>query len=435
MRAGAATVWRVLLPAVVLLGALQAVEPERWDVYRQRRHALAEQRPDGAIVLFGVGEEQGRISPGPFLQESNFLYLSGCREPDAALLIEPAVGGKPYRETLFLTKSSGAEQEWNGRRIDPSDDMAAAETGFAEVRNAERLAGLLQSALERHGRLYALLGEGPEVFGRSPAPDAEALLRELGVDEEPYNVRGTLARMRLIKSDEEVRWIERAVAASIAAHLAAWNAMRPGIAEYELFAEMSRALILGGALRPAYPPIVAAGANATTLHYAGLSSRIEPGDLVLMDVGGEAGGYAADLTRTVPASGRFSERQREVYGWVLEAQQAAIDAARPGARLVGPGSLTELVEKLFDSKQRGLSKRFRHAAGHFVGLDVHDPGPLGTILAPGMAITVEPGLYLPDEGFGIRIEDMLLITEDGARVLSADLPRKPEEIERILANR
>jgi Xaa-Pro aminopeptidase len=435
MRAGARRAGWVFLLASLCLAALHAVEPEPRDVFEQRRREIARQRPDGAIVLFGVDERQGRMSPGPFLQESNFYYLSGCREPDAALLIEPASGGRPYRETLFLTKSSTAAQEWNGRRIDPADPAAAGETGFGAVLGASRMAGRVRAAAGRYERVYTIFGEGPEVSGRPAAPDAEARLAKLGVEQAPHNLRPALAAMRLIKSAGEVRRIEQAVAASVKAHRAAWRALRPGLAEYEVYAEMARAMILGGALRPAYPPIVAAGPNATTLHYTDLTSMIEPGDLVLIDVGGEVGGYAADLTRTVPASGRFSERQREVYQWVLEAQELAIAAARPGARLAGPGSLTEQIEKFFDSVEQGLSGRFRHAAGHFVGLDVHDPSPLGTTLAEGMVITIEPGLYLPEEGIGVRIEDMLLITEDGARLLSAELPREPGEIERALAER
>jgi len=435
MRKGALRVARACLLAVAFLALVRAVEPEASDVFGQRRRALAQQRSDGAIVLFGVGVAQGRMSPGPFLQESNFLYLSGVREPDVALLIEPASDRGPYRETLFLTESSSVEQEWNGRRIDPSDEAAAAETGFAEVLEAGKLKSRLKAALDRHKRLYTLLGDGPEVHGRPGAPDAEARLAALGVETEPYNVRSTLTRMRLIKSDSEVRSIERAVDASVAAHRAAWKALRPGVSESELYAEMYRAMILGGALRPAYPPIVAAGPNATTLHYVDLTRTVGPGELVLMDVGAEVDGYAADLTRTLPATGRFTARQREVYEWVLEAQRRAIAAARPGAKLTGPGGLTELVERFFDSQQRGLAKRFRHAVGHFAGLDVHDPGPLGATLAEGMVITIEPGLYLPGEGIGVRIEDMLLITEHGARVLSEELPREPDAIERALAER
>jgi Xaa-Pro aminopeptidase len=420
---------------IVWISALYAVELPAWDAFQQRRRDLASRMPEGAIVLLGVSEEQGHIGPGPLVQESNFFYLSGCREPDAALLIEPASEGRPYRETLFLTKASGVEQEWKGRRIDPADGAAAAETGFAEVLGADSLERRVREAAKRYGRIYALLGEGPEVFGRASASAIRARLDAWGVKAEPYNIRPTIAEMRLIKSDAEVRAIERAVAATVAAHEAAWRVLRPGLAEYEVFAEMSRAMILLGALRPAYPPIVASGANATTLHYIELTSQIQPSELVLMDVGGEYRGYAADLTRTAPANGRFTPRQREVYEWVLEAQKKAIAAAGPGAKLAGSGSLTELVEQYFESKQKGLSQRLRHSVGHFIGLDVHDPSPLSTPLEPGMVITIEPGLYLPDEGLGIRIEDMLLITEDGARVLSAALPREAAEIERAMQRR
>jgi Xaa-Pro aminopeptidase len=431
-----------MLPSIrraVWLGALAAccaallaaIEPEPWDAFQRRRRDLAATRSEGAIVLFGVSEEQGRLGPGPLVQESNFYYLSGCREPGAVLLIEPAGDGRPYRETLFLERASGTEQEWNGRRVDPRADSAAAETGFAEVLETKDLEQRIADSVKRYGRLYTVLAK-PLVPMPSP-PDARERLDELGVKADPYDVASTVAQMRLIKSSGEIRAIEGAVRASMAAHQAAWRVLRPGLAEYEVFAEMSRAMILLGALRPAYPPIVASGPNATTLHYVSLTRKIEPGELVLMDVGGDFGGYAADLTRTVPADGRFTKRQREVYGWVLEAQQKAIAAARPGAALTGPGSLTELVENHFESKQKGLSRYFRHSVGHFIGLDVHDPNPLSTPLAEGMVITIEPGLYLPEEGLGIRIEDMLQITKDGARVLSAALPREAEEIERIFA--
>ena len=195
---------------------------------------------------------------------------------------------------------------------------------------------------------------------------------------------------------------------------------------------MSGEMIRHGAIRPAYPPIVASGPNAAVLHYADLTRRIRPGELVLMDVGGDYGGYAADLTRTVPADGRFTKRQRRLYDWTLAAQEAAIAALRPGARLTGPDSLTEVAQRAFDQARTGLSARFRHAVGHFVGLDVHDPSPLTTPLDEGMVVTVEPGLYLPDEGLGIRIEDMLVVTAEGARMLSADLPRAAEDVERAM---
>ncbi|MCB9384234.1 MAG: aminopeptidase P N-terminal domain-containing protein [Bryobacterales bacterium] len=421
------------IAALVTLGALllAAIEGPAADEFRQRRLRIASERAEGALVLFGVADASGRVDPGPLVQESNFFYLTGCREPGAALLIEPASDGRPYRETLFLERVSQADQEWNGVRIDPGDKTAPAQTGFDQVASSDRLAERLRSAAKRYGRLYTLLGE--EESSKPAPPDARTRLERLGVETEPYNLRSTLARLRMVKSASEVRAIERAVAITVDAHRASWAALRPGLTEYQLFAEMARVMIFGGALRPAYAPIVASGPNAVTLHYVELGRTIGAGELVLMDVGAEYEGYAADLTRTVPADGRFTARQREIYGWVLEAQQQSIAAARPGARLTGPGSLTEIAEQVFEFKQRGLSKRFRHSIGHFVGLDVHDPGALTTALEPGMVITIEPGLYLPDEDIGVRIEDMLLITEDGARQLSEALPSQADALERALA--
>ena len=416
--------------AALWISALWSVEPASWDAFQQRRRELAARRPEGVIVLFGVSEQEGRLGPGPLVQESNFYYLSGCRQPGAALLIEPAIEGREYRETLFLEKPTGVDEEWNGRRIDPAAETAPAETGFAQVLALSELERNLRAAAKRYHRVYAVLGQAPA--GRPPAPDAKARLAALGIENDPYDVRSTLAEMRLVKSSAELHAIERAIAATAAAHRAAWSVLRPGMAEYEVFAEMSRAMILRGALQPAYPPIIASGPKATTLHYVELTRSIEPSELVLIDVGAAFEGYAADLTRTVPASGRFTKRQRQVYEWVLEAQNQTIAAARPGATLTGPESLTELAQGVFESQEKGLANRFRHAVGHFVGLDVHDPSPLTTPLAEGMIITIEPGLYLPDEGFGVRIEDMLLITKDGARVLSNDLPRGADEIERAM---
>ena len=406
-----------------------AIEREPVEAYRARRRALAERRPDGPILLFGLDEADARLGPGPLFQDPNFYYLSGLREPGAALLLEPG----PPRETLFLPPANRVAQEWDGPRIDPAGKRSGDETGFERVRPRGDLAAALRQALAGGPRLYTLAGESRRPPGRPAAPDAAAHLREMGVEADVFDIRGELSDMRLRKSAGEIALIEKAVAASVAAHRAAWRALRPGMTEYEVFAAMSGEMIRRGAIRPAYPPIVASGPNAAVLHYAELTRRIRPGELVLMDVGGDYGGYAADLTRTVPAGGRFTKRQRRLYDWTLAAQDAAIAALRPGARLTGPDSLTEIAQRAFNEARPGLAARFRHAAGHFVGLDVHDPSPLTTPLDEGMVVTVEPGLYLPGEGIGIRIEDMFVVGAGGARMLSADLPRAAEEIERTMA--
>jgi Xaa-Pro aminopeptidase len=194
-----------------------------------------------------------------------------------------------------------------------------------------------------------------------------------------------------------------------------------------------------GCLRPAYTPIIGGGDNSTVLHYSQATHQMRPGELVVIDVGGEYGHYAADITRTVPASGRFTARQREIYEIVLGAQQAALKAIRPGMTLGGHGerSLTDIVRAYFDShgsdrEGQPLGRYFAHGLGHHVGLEVHDPGDPSARLQPGMVVTIEPGLYLPEEGIGVRIEDMVLITADGAEVLSQDLPKDPVEIEKLM---
>jgi Xaa-Pro aminopeptidase len=194
-----------------------------------------------------------------------------------------------------------------------------------------------------------------------------------------------------------------------------------------------------GCLRAAYTPIIGSGENSTILHYSQATRRLQPGELIVMDVGGEYGHYAADITRTVPVDGRFTPRQREIYEIVLRAQQAALDAVRPGMILGGHGdnSLTEIVRAYFNSHGtdrdgQPLGRYFNHGLGHHVGLEVHDPGDTGEPLQPGMVVTIEPGLYLPQEGIGVRIEDMVLITEDGAEVLSRDLPKDPDMVERLM---
>jgi Xaa-Pro aminopeptidase len=197
---------------------------------------------------------------------------------------------------------------------------------------------------------------------------------------------------------------------------------------------------LGGCEREAYAPIVGTGFNSTVLHYSVLDAQIKDGDVVVMDVGGEYGGYAADITRTVPANGKFTPRQREIYDIVLGAQNAALSAVKPGAILFGgKGSLQQIVTDYIDShghdrEGRTLGRYYPHGISHHLGLDVHDPGDRTRPLEPGMVVTVEPGIYIPKENLGVRIEDDVLVTSDGYKILTARLPRTADEIEKLMAN-
>jgi Xaa-Pro aminopeptidase len=297
----------------------------------------------------------------------------------------------------------------------------------------------LDQALKVYSEIYTLLPHEPGL-GQPPDPDWKSRLTELAPGRTPVDIRASITAMRQVKSVGEIALIRKAADATVAAHLAAWRKIRPGLTEYEVAAPMFEQLVAHGCLRPAYTPIIGTGFNASVLHYEAMSARLAAGELVLIDVGGECGHYASDLTRTVPANGKFSERQRKLYELVLDAQKAALAAVKPGARLTGGGSqsLVQLVRDFFDregKKRLGepMSKYFTHGLGHHVGLEVHDPADSDPPLEPGMVITIEPGLYMPREKLGIRIEDMVVVTADGAEVLSAALPKEPSEIEKILA--
>jgi Xaa-Pro aminopeptidase len=247
----------------------------------------------------------------------------------------------------------------------------------------------------------------------------------------------------MIKSAAEIDMIQRSTDIGMEAHKAAWAKIRPGVAEYSISAVMSNVYFDRGCERHAYSPIVGAGLNAATLHYSKNRRTMDRGDLVLMDVGPECGMYATDITRTLPVGGKFTARQRELYEVVLEAQKAAIAAIKPGVML-GNRTTKNGLHKIAadyinthgkDKNGKPLGEYFTHSIGHHVGLDVHDPADPALPLAAGMVITIEPGVYIPEENIGIRIEDMILVTENGARVMSSQLSREAEDIERAMSTR
>jgi Xaa-Pro aminopeptidase len=247
--------------------------------------------------------------------------------------------------------------------------------------------------------------------------------------------------LRAIKSPGELALIQKAVDPSIDAHFEAMKMVRPGLYEYQVAARMVDIHGYAGCETEAYAPIVGTGFNSTVLHYNKLDRRIEDGDIVLLDVGGQYSGYASDITRTIPANGKFTPRQREIYEIVLGAQNAAMAALKPGMTLGGKDetSLQKIAMDYIDlhgkdKEGRSLGRYYIHGLSHHVGLDVHDPSGPSRPLEPGMVITIEPGIYIPEENLGVRIEDDVLITPTGYKQLTARLPRSPDEIEKIMAN-
>ena len=413
--------------AGLLLAVAAAAGPQiPLEEYRGRRQALRASLGESSLILFGRTEKEADDSRDGFFQEPNFHYLTGWREPGAILVLFPS--GRQPGEMLLVPRRSERRDRWTGRKAAPDDPDILRVTGFEAVEPAESFEMLLPKVLEAAPKLATLLDH-----------PAAAKLRALAPLREFTEAAPLIARQRMKKSAAELALIERAVEATADAHEAAWKRTAPGLSERQIGAVLIGAWMDRGCQRSAYPPIVGSGPGGVTLHYFDNSRRMDGGDLLLMDAGAECDGYAADITRTVPVSGRFTPRQRELYEIVLGAHKAALAAVRPGATLArtGGNSIYRVALAYLDShgKDRAgnpLGKYFTHGIGHHIGLDVHDAHDPAVPLEAGMVVTIEPGLYIPEEGIGIRIEDMVLVTETGGRVLSARLPTEPEAIERAL---
>ena len=401
------------------------------DEYAQRRRKLAEAIGRGVIALVGSTESEGRSGFTGFRQESSFFYLTGHEEPGAALLIAPARGGLPYREILFLADPVGRSREWSGPSLQPED---AGHLGFAEVLTESKFRRSLRAFLRDRDRLAGLAEA-------RPADDAQARSRherlvEAAGREPTRDIRLPLAALRSIKSPAEVSLIQASVEATEVGFRDAWARVAAGATERGVAAGLIGGAFRAGCERLAFAPIVAAGSHATILHYQRNSGRLEDGQMLLIDAGGERARYAADISRSIPVSGRFSEKQRLLYEVVLEALEQALNAVKPGAVLGGAArnSIESVAQRVLRRRApRGADSYLPHAIGHHVGLDVHDPTPPGRALEPGMVLAIEPGLYLPEEGIGIRVEDMVEVTGDGCRVMSTGLPRSADALEAALA--
>jgi Xaa-Pro aminopeptidase len=404
---------------------------------------------DGPIVLYGYTGHEDASEVAVFFQEPSFYYLTGHDEPGAALLLIPlgvtghTEKGAPIygsRQIFFLPPRNPAEEKWEGPKLGPDDPGLLEKTGF-EYANIEPIANLkdeLAKLSQTYKTFYTILPPEKEE-GYPHFTLSVAALRASVPGVQIKDISAKLFAQRQIKSSGELDLMQKAIDLSIDAHFTAMKMMRPGLFEYQVAARMKEIHEMGGCSREAYAPIVGAGFNSTVLHYSALESEINDGDLVVMDVGGEYGGYAADITRTVPANGKFTPRQREIYDIVLGAQNAALAATKPGAVLYGTkNSLQQIVIDYInthgqDKEGRSLGRYYPHGVSHHIGLDVHDPGDRNRPLEPGMVISMEPGIYIPEENLGVRIEDDVLITKDAYQLMTARLPRTADEIEKIMA--
>ncbi|MGQ9897165.1 MAG: aminopeptidase P N-terminal domain-containing protein, partial [Acidobacteriota bacterium] len=402
--------------------------------FQTRRAELRAQLRDGLILVPGRVETSLGVSE-KFFQDENFFYLTGVEAPGATLLLTPV----PYqgaREILFLPRRNPQIERWIGPQPGP-DPEAEQRFGMEKALPADTLPQVLQELGEqfKDGGKIHLIANPQEVEERAVRTLLE-LLRQTVPTLPITDARSAVNLMRMRKTPAEVELLRKAIRITGVAFRDILKHLTVGRFEYEIEAVALAAFYRNGAERPGYPCIVGGGQNATILHYNRNRDRIQDGDLVLVDVGAQYRGYTADITRTFPANGKFSRRQRELYALVLAAQEAAVKAFVPGKSRMTDLNLAAREAMRSSPLRAGngltLDNFFIHGLGHFIGLNVHDVGDYGQPLPPGSVITIEPGVYIPAERIGIRIEDDYLVTETGLVKLSGDIPSRPEAIEQAL---
>jgi Xaa-Pro aminopeptidase len=414
--------------------------------YHARREKLAAKLNGGVALVFAPGEAEGPNDLYGYRPDNNFYYLTGWAEPGAALLVASSLEAKEntparqYTEILFLPSRNYSQEQWAGPKLGPDDPKAVQTTGVDRVESLDNLRSELVKLLPVRGAVYTDVPAAGEISNSAEPLSWLKNANAFPVGTTYQDIRPLLASLRTVKDAGEIELIRKATNASIAAQFAAIRAIKPGLNEREISALLQYEWGKRGCERPAYAPIVGSGFNSTVLHYSDDSRAIEPGDLVVMDAAGEYSLYASDITRTVPASGRFTARQREIYDIVLGAQKAAIAAFQSGKSTLQRNTPDTLYKVAYDyinthgkdSHGEPLGKYFIHGLGHYVGLGVHDDGDYSIPLAPGVVFTIEPGIYIPEEKLGVRIEDMFYVDSGGKLIrLTESLPQTADEIERL----
>jgi Xaa-Pro aminopeptidase len=431
--------------------------------FKRRRRQLMQMMGPGSVAILPAAPEvvRNRDVHYPYRPDSDFYYLTGFHEPEAIAVLIP--GRRQAEYVLFCRERDEKRELWDGARV--GQEGAVRDFGADDSFPIADIEEILPGLLEQCTRVFYAMGSNPDLdkrladwvnqIRRKARAGVHGPLEFVALDH-------YLHEMRLYKSASEVSLMRQAAKITAAAHARLMQTCRPGMHEYELEAEFTHECASRGARFQAYPAIVGGGGNACVLHYVDNRDELKDGDLVLVDAGCEYGYYAADITRTFPVSGRFTPPQRALYEIVLAAQEAAIAKVQPGNRWCDPhdaavrvitkglvelGLLKGTVSKLI--KDQAYTKFYMHRTGHWLGMDVHDVGDYKVdgewrALEPGMALTVEPGIYVragmrgvPKKFWstGIRIEDDVLVTKDGHEVLTRDAPKSPDEVEALMQRR
>lgn len=404
--------------------------PAPTTLFTGNRSRLAKLMSPGSVVLIDSGKRKLRNGDQyyPFRQRSDFFYLTGISLEDSFFLFSPGNPDPGLRETLFIKKPSLKAELWSG--YTPGLYEVQMLSGIGQVRWMEEKDTLLQQLISEETKVYT----------------------DLQILADQYARTTTLAplvhKLRMIKQPEEIEEIERAISITRSAFLRVLKRMEPGLYEYQLEAEIIGEFIGRGAEGHAFEPILASGKNALVLHYVKNNSLCREGELLLMDFGAERNHYASDCSRTIPVNGRFTPRQRKLYDAALRVFHQARDMMVPGTLMA---DFHQQVGKLWEEEhialglysRRDVEKQgeleplwknyYMHGTSHSMGLDVHDPFDRFVPFEPGMVLTCEPAIYLPDEGIGIRLENDILITENGPVDLMQDIPMEPDEIEELMS--
>ena len=410
-----------------------AGRPIAIEAHRARRAALLDRIGTGVIAIRSGVQfdlEQLVLQDRDFRPDDYFFYFTGLEAPNAWLVMVASADGQD-EVTLYLPPRNPRAEQWTGKQLGPGPD-AVRLTGIDDVRamQPEAVAADVASYLATHAApLFTVLHRRARVH--------PLVGRWVGGGADTVNLIPTVDSMRVVKDEVEIAALRRAIHITTEAQKAAMRAVRPGMYEYQVEATIEYTFRNLGADRVGFPSIVGSGPNTTILHYDVNRRRVEDGDLLLADIGAEWGQYTADVTRTFPVNGRFTDRQKAIYNLVLGTQLAVIDAIRPG---VSMRDLSLVARQYMMSNSGDLcgptdcTQYFIHGLGHWLGMRVHDVGDYTMPLKPGMVFTLEPGIYIPDENLGVRIEDDVLVTENGCEVLSVGAPKTVEEIESLMSS-
>jgi Xaa-Pro aminopeptidase len=414
--------------------------------YAKRRQALMQKVNDGVVVLIGALEEdQGEV--GRFRQKNDFMYLTGVETPAAYLMLVPAglIPGKPASETVFIPPRNPIRERWTGVQLGPGPEAEKA-FGVQAVAGSDKFKDRLNELLNSpafkgessaaKAKLYTIISKGPTAEIERETHFVERI-RQSHPHVQIADLSPIVGELRKVKSPSEIALLQKAIDITGESQREAARTIRPGAFEYEAQAAIEAAFTRNGSERPGFPSIIGSGIYSTILHYNTNRKKIEAGDLVVVDIGAEYSYYTADITRTFPASARFTPRQREIYQLVLDAQRAAEKAFKLGestlATLHRAAAAAMKASPLRDKQGNTLEKYFIHGSSHWLGMDVHDVGGYST-LPVGAVFTIEPGIYIPEEKLGVRIEDDYLVTATGLVKLSRAIPAEADEIERLMTS-